>query len=195
MRAVASYAAGILTLLMILASGGAWSLTEETRLVPLQLRQTEFAYAADLPAPEIEVPPRPLPPGCKAAFEGATCAVTVVAGGLALPVDVHDLVPERVSTVADWRPLVGQFFEPHHVDRALLVIRCESGGRAFAKNPASTASGLFQHLGSLWPQRSRAAGWGGSDVFDPVANVAVAAWLVYEDGGWSHWNASAGCWR
>src|SRR5690606_27920786 len=100
-----------------------------------------------------------------------------------------------VTSIADWRPLVARFFDPAHVDRALRIMTCESNGRVWAKNPRSTASGLFQHLGSLWATRSAAAGWAGSDVFDPVANVAVAAWLVYDNGGWSHWNASAGCWR
>ena len=198
MRAVVSYAAGILTLGMILASGGAWTLTDQSRLLPVQLDASHavFPYVADLGEAEDEpVPVRALPPGCQLARRGATCAVTVVAGGLDVPQDSYDLVPDEVTRVADWRPLVAQYFEPHHVDRALGIIRCESGGRARAKNPASTASGLFQHLASLWPERSAKAGWAGSDVFDPVANVAVAAWLVYADGGWSHWSPSGGCWR
>jgi hypothetical protein len=121
--------------------------------------------------------------------------VTVVAGGLDVPVDAYDLIPVRVGSVSDWRPLVEQFFEPHHVAKALRVIRCESGGDPLAKNPTSSASGLFQHLGSMWRSRSAAAGWAGADVFDPVANVAVAAWLVYDHGGWSHWHPSSGCSR
>lgn len=196
MRAVVSYTAGILTLVMMLASGSAWSLTEDVALTPVNIHPSHarLAFVADLtedPAPE----PRPLPPGCRPPTVGSTCAVTVVAGGLDVPVTARDLVPVEVTGVEDWRPLVEQFFAPRHVRRALRVIACESGGRANAKNPTSTASGLFQHLGSLWPERSAKAGWAGADVFDPVANVAVAAWLVYGDGGWSHWNPSAGCWR
>lgn len=197
MRAVASYAAGILTLVMILASGGAWSLTDEARLLPVQLSSVhaQFPYLADVAPRAAEVEPRALPPGCRPGLVGATCAITVVAGGLDLPRDAYDLVPAEVNRVSDWRPLVEQFFEPRHVDRALRVIACESGGRVAAKNPTSTASGLFQHLASMWPERSANAGWSGSDVFDPVANVAVAAWLVYDFGGWSHWGPSGGCWR
>lgn len=90
--------------------------------------------------------------------------------------------------------LVELFFEQDDVDRALEIVNCESGGDPFAKNPTSTASGLFQHLASMWEERSRLAGWAGADVFDPVANVAVAAWLTYERGGWSHWNPTRGCW-
>jgi hypothetical protein len=196
MRAVASYAAGILTLAMILASGGAWSLTDETRLASVQLSAAHaaFPYQTDLPTPEPPPVVRPLPPGCRPGLVGATCAVTLVAGGLDVPRTAYDLVPTEVTRTADWRPLVSQFFESRHVDRALRIISCESGGRANAKNPTSTASGLFQHLGSLWASRSAKAGWAGSDIFDPVANVAVAAWLVYDDGGWSHWSPSGGCW-
>lgn len=90
--------------------------------------------------------------------------------------------------------LVFTYFDADDAGRALAVIDCESGGDPDAKNPRSTASGLFQHLASMWPERSVAAGWAGYDVFDPRANVAVAAWLVYEGGGWSHWNASKHCW-
>ena len=94
----------------------------------------------------------------------------------------------------DWQPLVEHFFDPEDVQRALDVISCESGGDPYAKNPSSSASGLFQHLGSEWDRRAYGAGWYQSDIFDPVANVAVAAWLVYEGGGWSHWLASGQCW-
>ena len=31
-------------------------------------------------------------------------------------------------------------------------------------------------------------------ITDPDANIAVAAWLVYEGGGWRHWSPSAHCW-
>lgn len=93
-----------------------------------------------------------------------------------------------------WRPLVARYFRPGDVERALEVIRCESNGNPRAANPVSTARGLFQHLGSMWPERAGRAGWPGADIFDPEANVAVAAWLVYQGGGWGHWNASAHCW-
>ncbi len=104
------------------------------------------------------------------------------------------LVPTYPSNPEDWRPLVEQFFSPEHTDRAVRVLACESGGNPLAKNPGSSASGLFQHLGSLWDDRAVAAGQPGADIWDPVANTQIAAWLVYEGGGWSHWNPSAHCW-
>jgi hypothetical protein len=88
-----------------------------------------------------------------------------------------------------WRPLVTTYFPSADVDRAMRILACESNGDPDAVNPRSGAAGLFQHLPRFWEERSTAAGYGGSDVFDPVANVAVAAWLAYEApaGGWHHW--------
>lgn len=127
--------------------------------------------------------------GCNPPF-GGVCVTDP-----SVPIPPGRLVPRTVDGIDDWRPLVEAFFEPSQVNRALAVIGCESGGNPSAKNPHSTASGLFQHLGSLWADRSVQAGQSGADIFDPVANVAVAAWLVNEGGGWSHWNPSRHCWR
>jgi len=90
------------------------------------------------------------------------------------------LAPEYVEA------LIQTYFLEADWDWARRVGRCESGWDANAKNPNSSASGLFQHLARYWEQRSAWAGWGGADIFDPEANVAVAAWLYY-DGGPSHW--------
>jgi hypothetical protein len=89
------------------------------------------------------------------------------------------------SDVEQWRPLVEQFFGAN-TDRALRVMRCESGGNPSAYNP-SGASGLFQHMARYWPERAAAAGFGGADIFDPVANVGVAAWLSSAGTDFSHW--------
>lgn len=91
------------------------------------------------------------------------------------------------SSVEQWRPLVAQYFAPGDVNRALRILSCESHGDANAVNPRSGAAGLFQHMPKYWTERSSKAGWGGASVFDPRANVAVAAWLAYSKGGWSHW--------
>jgi hypothetical protein len=66
-----------------------------------------------------------------------------------------------------WRSLASAYFRPADVERALLVIGCESNGDPNAKNPDSTASGLFQHLTRYWPTRAEAAGFAGASVFDP----------------------------
>lgn len=88
-----------------------------------------------------------------------------------------------------WRSLVATYFPGADVDRAMRVLACESNGDPNAVNPTSGAAGLFQHIPRFWVERSSAAGYGGSDIFDPVANIAVAAWLAYDApaGGWQHW--------
>jgi hypothetical protein len=103
----------------------------------------------------------------------------------------YDNVTSRYSwDVERWRPVVDTYFPEDRVEWALRIMECESRGDPNAKNPNSSASGLFQHLARLWPPRAEAAGWAGADVFDPFANIAVAAWLL-ENGGTSHWECKA----
>ncbi len=106
------------------------------------------------------------------------------------PTHTHPRTPQPSTmgtSVEQWRPLVEAHFRAADVDRAMRIMRCESGGNPDAKNPRSSASGLFQHLGKYWPTRSAAAGYDGVSIFDPTANVAVAAWLRDQAGGWGHW--------
>lgn len=130
--------------------------------------------------------------GCDIPHRDAVCILREIGIGALVP-DEPDHPGDR-DAIARWRPLVSQFFEEADVDRALDVIWCESRGDRWAKNPNSTASGLFQHLASMWGDRAPLAGFPTADVYDPVANVGVAAWLVYERGGWSHWYPSESCW-
>ena len=97
---------------------------------------------------------------------------------------------EFAWAVERWRPVVAMYFPDDRVDWALRIIECESHGDPEAKNPRSSASGLFQHLGSLWDERTAAAGWDDADIFDPFANIAMAAWLL-ETGGPGHWVCKA----
>jgi hypothetical protein len=102
----------------------------------------------------------------------------------------EDIRSEFSWEVERWRPVVDTYFAEDRVDWALRIMECESRGDPNAKNPNSSASGLFQHLARLWPDRAAAAGWADADVFDPFANIAVAAWLL-ENGGPSHWVCKA----
>ena len=215
MRAFASYVTGIAILASIMFVGGAWTPADGPRFASVDVHPSHAAFAL---ASEVEIAGvttttvGELPPGCDIPRVGATCAVTLVAGGLDVPTTTTTVVaetsarpreaaapaqPRRALVPRDveaWRPLVTAYFGPGEVERALRVIYCESSGDPNAKNPTSSASGLFQHLGRFWAERSVEAGWAGADIFDPEANVAVAAWLVYEGGGWSHWNPSRHCW-
>ena len=91
------------------------------------------------------------------------------------------------GSVEQWRPLVEAYFRAGDVERAMRIMACESGGNPGAYNTSgSRASGLFQHLQRYWSSRSVAAGWAGADIFNPAANVAVAAWLR-DAMGWGSW--------
>lgn len=102
----------------------------------------------------------------------------------------YDNMSDVAWDVERWRPVVATYFPENRIDWALDIISCESHGDPLAKNPRSSASGLFQHLARLWPERAAAAGWEGADVFDPTANIAVSAWLL-DHGGTSHWVCKA----
>ncbi len=88
--------------------------------------------------------------------------------------------------VEQWRSLVTKYFPASQVERALRVMACESGGRPSALGKDGD-KGLFQHLQRFWSDRSVKAGWAGASIWDPTANVAVAAWLQ-RTGGWIHWS-------
>lgn len=108
------------------------------------------------------------------------------------PAEPAPVSPPPVGTVGrveQWRGLVAAYFPAEWVEWALRIMQCESGGNPNAYNP-SGASGLFQHLQRYWADRSYRAGWGGADIFDPEANIAVAAWLL-ANGGTSHWVCKA----
>lgn len=93
----------------------------------------------------------------------------------------------RPLSAAAIRDIVARYFRPEDVNRAVRIAWCESTFNPGSVNPSSGASGLFQHLRHLWAKRSASAGFAGADIFDPEANTAVAAWLLYEGGGWGHW--------
>jgi peptidoglycan hydrolase CwlO-like protein len=90
--------------------------------------------------------------------------------------------------------LIHYYFAPlgqGNVDTALCVGWRESRYIPTAVNPSSGASGVFQFMPRLWPWFSSTAGWRGANVFDPVANVAVAAYIAGHFG-WSPWHSDSG---
>lgn len=108
---------------------------------------------------------------------------------------------EYVVADRDWGPAVEQWRNEvvsaiaryggpaHEVSKFLRVMKCESGGDPNAFNESSGASGLMQHLNNYFPWRAKMAGFEGASPFDPIANINVSAWLLYEHtaGGWQHW--------
>ncbi|MCC6747057.1 MAG: transglycosylase SLT domain-containing protein [Deltaproteobacteria bacterium] len=96
---------------------------------------------------------------------------------------------ELSAAVEQWRALVEKYFKNQHVTWALNIIACESGGNPKAYNASSGASGLFQHLAIYWAERAKKAGFPGASVFDPEANIAASAYLLYAAGGGpKHWS-------
>jgi len=91
------------------------------------------------------------------------------------------------------RSIIALYFKPEDVDLALSIAKCESTLIPNNVNRRSGASGLFQHLPKYWPERAVAAGLSAdADILDPYNNAKVAAWLVYEGGGWTHWTCYHG---
>lgn len=86
------------------------------------------------------------------------------------------------SNVEQWHGLVSQYFTD--VDTALCLIHYESGGNPDAKNPRSTARGLFQILASLWAPHF---GVTYEQLYDPETNVRLAA-QIYAQQGWGAWS-------
>jgi hypothetical protein len=97
--------------------------------------------------------------------------------------------------------LIDYFFAEDDRAWALRVAFCESSAQpdditSTARHHRSGASGWFQHLPKFWEERTEAVGIAGTDIMDPIAQVQVAAWLLYETSqGKGHWYPSKSCWR
>ncbi len=85
------------------------------------------------------------------------------------------------------RELAATTFLPEDVARAIRSAWCASSFDPGYQNSETGAAGLFQITPQQWADNATAAGHGGSDILDPRANAAVAAWIVYQNtGGWSN---------
>ena len=97
--------------------------------------------------------------------------------------------------VEQWRGLVQTYWPAELVEWALRIIDCESHGNPSARNPISSAAGLFQFLRSTWDNGpAPALGLGSYDsgaVYDPESNIRAAAWLYANWGGKSQWSCRA----
>lgn len=84
------------------------------------------------------------------------------------------------SNVEQWRGLVGEYFSD--VDRALCLMRYESGGNPNAKSWAG-ARGLLQ----VMPFWAESLGMSPDALYDPTTNIKVAK-HVYDQQGWWAWS-------
>ena len=90
---------------------------------------------------------------------------------------------------------VATTFPPEEWRHAIHVAACESGFNPNARNPRSTASGIYQHLESTW--RNETSYWNTRGyMFDPnIAarfdlgeSVRLTGLMVERDRGWSQWS-------
>lgn len=102
---------------------------------------------------------------------------------LDLPVQLSVYRGVGNGNVERWRPLVAAWFPPDQVDRALCIMKYESGGNPDAKNQVSSARGLFQILASLWAPHY---GIPYDALYNPQLNVRLAA-DIWSHQGWTAW--------
>lgn len=145
-----------------------------------------LAFAHTLADGEAPVPTIDFDLAVQRAIESRSGTTTTTLGVILVPEARR--APNILMRESDVRALIERYFRPEDVNRAIRIAWCESSFNPRAVNPTSGAAGLFQHLPRFWAERSALAGWPGADAFDPEANVAVAAWLLYEfPGTWEHW--------
>lgn len=92
--------------------------------------------------------------------------------------------------------------EIQHVDPTLAVsiAYCEGVNNkgeldSKAKNPTSSASGIFQIIKSTWEESIEQMGLPlDSDVFATTTNIKVGIWLMEKEGT-KPWNSSRYCWK
>ena len=97
--------------------------------------------------------------------------------------------------VADWQPLIEEYFKKEDVIKALRIIYCESRGKSTAigiNKDGSKDVGLWQFNDNTWNWLKPKLKITGNRM-DPLLSTKVAKWLVYNDG-WYHWNSSKHCW-
>ena len=76
----------------------------------------------------------------------------------------------------------------------IRIARAESGLNQYAKNPKSTAKGIYQFIDGTWRHYCLKDG----NVYNFVDNIDCFYKVLAKDGfpkGLSHWNASIGVWK
>lgn len=102
---------------------------------------------------------------------------------------VYRGVGNQTTDVERWRPLVLRYF-PTNVEQMLCIMRKESGGNPNAKNPTSTAMGLFQVMASVWAESFNLEP---NNLYHAETNVRIAR-EIYNIQGYKAWpNTAKAC--
>lgn len=90
-----------------------------------------------------------------------------------------------------WIRYVGEQrgFSNQDITKAIRIARCESGFNQYAKNPGSTAKGIYQFIDGTWRSNCLKDG----NVYNFVDNINCF-WKVYKDQGDRPWKSSEKCW-
>ncbi len=91
------------------------------------------------------------------------------------------------------RLYVETYFPQESVGMAMRIAWCESRFVEDAKNPSSSASGVFQLLRGWWSGAWNPVLVPAFDPFDINENVRAAS-VLHQHNGWSDWYASRHCW-
>lgn len=169
-------------------------------LTPVQVPAgtTPPTTVSSMPPPALPRSSRPAPaPTATVAGVDALVEVSVTPATTTTSTTSTTVPTVWPANVEGWRPHVAVWFRTEHVDLVLGLIACESFGDPHAYNdtPAANgmnAAGLLQHLDGYWPSRAtraKAAGYeNGGDIFNPLDQLAVSAWLAYQTPqGFNHW--------
>jgi hypothetical protein len=114
-------------------------------------------------------PPTTLPPAPTTAKPAPTTAKPKPKSPATVPAQTSQCSTSKAAAHACWDGLIGQY--NWNTTTAFNIMWCESRGNPNAKNPRSTATGLFQIL---------------NGPYDPAANVKLA-YEMYSKRGWQPW--------
>lgn len=127
--------------------------------------------------------------------------VEVEPKGTSWTIEGNTDIAKIISSDKGWvENLITQAANKYGVSDTLMqaIAQCESGFRPTAKNPHSTATGVFQFIKATWLGfvKQRGLDWTLEDRIDPVKNIDMAAYVISK-GGLHNWKAdpkSYACW-
>lgn len=163
---------------------------EGSASAPLSVAATTHTVVA---TPEMAAPG----PAAGLAGRGAPISIRVRMGEPRTQESVYGLAVTPEPPVRTLETIIHGAAAIHGVDAPLMtrIARCESRMNPLARNPHSSASGLFQHLDWVWEYEVSRMGapYALADRFNASASAMVAAFMMSVDGT-RPWNESRECW-